>query len=187
MVTQNDAPFRQPMQGDHLSATPMGPDSDWERLHRHALDPRLHDLAFGMGEQPKLDYLKHCILETPDIHVWEAFDGKTHVGYLVYSIWTNLPRATVYLLQSPWDESWWRDCMNMLSDLFFAHEPERNMLYAHIPLPVHDDTDMWLVELGFAPADQAMYIRKMERAVFGLARGVYDMFHEELDEDNFDY
>ena len=187
MTQDFDPSWRQSLQGDHLSAVPMGADSDWATLHRHALDPLLYDLGFGMGEQPTLTYLKECTLETSDIRVWEAYCDDRHVGYLVYSVWTNLPRASVYLLDTPWEQAWWRDGMNMLADLFFAREPERNMLYAHFALPVHEDTDTWVVELGFAPADQAMYVRKMERAIFGLARGIYDMFHEELDEDDLDY
>ncbi len=187
MTSTLDQGFRQALQGDHLRAVPMGRDSDWETLHRHAHDPRLYDMAFGMGEVPTLTYIKQCVLETPDIRVWEAFSETRLVGYLVYSIWTNLPRVTVYLIDTPWDQALWRDGLNMLTDLFFAQDTQRNMLYAHFALPVDDETDMWVVELGFAPADQAMYIRKMERAIFGLARGIYDMFHEELDENDFAY
>lgn len=184
MVKTSPLWWQQDIHGARLEGQPFQTDTgDWSALHQHFQDIRVYELAAGMGTAPELDYLRRYIVDTPHVHVWLAYDQGRHVGYLVYSIYTTTPRIAAYFFDPVWDNDLWRDAIDLLSSLGFQNEPQEEYMFVHTTLPVAPDTHAWLGELGFAQWDADMLLKEPPRAIYGLERAVYEMYHEQLDED----
>ena len=180
--------FVAPIEGANVHLQPLGREALDAKLLAAFSDPRLYELACGLGQAPTLDYLQHVLFDTHDVTLWQvtAAGARTPAALAVYSRYTSLDRVAVYF----WDKAYepraldlWDASIAALVEHVFAHAPQAVHVYVHLPLPVVEDFHNALMLQGFAPWGTKSLLRAPERAAYGLDRAVFDLYRQPVEDE----
>lgn len=181
--------FVAPLVGSIVSLQPITPAEVDAKLEAAFADPKLYELACGLGEAPTPDYLRHVLFTSYDVTLWAlTLAGEdAPVALAVYSRYTTLDRVAVYF----WDRVYghmdaWNETVALLTEHVFAHVAQAEHVYVHLPLPVPEDFHDALMLQGFAPWGTRSLLRAPERAAYGLDREVFNLYRQPVDDGDGD-
>ena len=177
--------FVVPLVGEIVQLEPLTAAAVDAKVKAAFTDPRLFELACGLGEAPAPDYLQQVLFDTHDVTLWQVTpaEGGESLGLAVYSRYTTLDRVAVYFWDSLYgDLDQWNSIIALLVEHVFAHAPEAGHIYVHLPLPVPEEFHNALMLQGFAPWNTRSLMRSPERAAYGLDRAVFDLYRQEMDD-----
>lgn len=178
--------FVAPLVGSLVDLTPIEPGQVDAKIESAFTNALLYELACGLGEAPAPDYLRHVLFDSHDVTLWALAPAgaEAPIALAAHSRYTTLDRVAVYFWDSVYgDLEVWNEAIALLVEHVFAHAPEAEHVYVHMPLPVPEDFHNALMLQGFAPWGTGALLRAPERAAYGLDRAVFDLYRQDVDDE----
>ena len=178
--------WEKPLDGQLARYEPVDAEAELASLHTLFNDWRLHELAVPLQTPPSVEYLHKLLTVDHDIVMWRVIphDGAQLTAYAVWTNYTSLHHLYVYFCDVPRDVPLWADGLEALTTAAFTAYPSEPQVLTQVQLPIDEESESALIVLGWERWSTRFLLRPPERALFGLDRTVYDIYHAPDDDED---